>query len=152
MRPVDQRSGVLADELGCAQWSAMDRIQAVRKGLPVAWLQHVARALGWDVGLLSQSLQISSRSRTKPQASSVRLRTDESERLLLLTDLAADVKQMVMRSGRAEGFDAGRWLGGWLQQPCPALAGAYPAEYLDTMEGCRLIRSLLSKMETGVYA
>lgn len=48
MHSVDQYRGVLAAELGCSEWSAMDRIQAVRKGLPVAWLQPVARALGWQ--------------------------------------------------------------------------------------------------------
>lgn len=152
MHPVDQRSGLLAAELGCAECSVMDRIRAVRDGLPVAWLQPVAQALGWDAAFLAQSLRISPPSRTKCDEGLIRLRADESERLLLLMQLLADVEQIVMRSGTAEGFAPGRWLGGWLKQPCPALAGAWPAEYLDTMEGGGLIRSLMSQMETGVYA
>jgi hypothetical protein len=54
--------------------------------------------------------------------------------------------------GTAEGFDASRWVGEWLERPLPALGGAKPAEYMDTMEGQELISRLLAQAQSGAYA
>ena len=80
------------------------------------------------------------------------LSTDQSERLLGLARLIGQVEEMVAQSGTAEGFDASRWVGEWLERPLPALGGAKPAEYMDTMEGQELISRLLAQAQSGAYA
>nr|WP_241813515.1 antitoxin Xre/MbcA/ParS toxin-binding domain-containing protein [Herbaspirillum sp. C7C2] len=34
-------------------------------------------------------------------------------------------------------FDAAKWLSNWLLSPLPALGGAAPASYLDTVEALK---------------
>src|SRR5579871_2438681 len=43
----------------------------------------------------------------------------------------------------AKGFDAGRWLGRWLEQPQPALGGKKPSELLDTPTGIDIVARVL---------
>jgi hypothetical protein len=61
-------------------------------------------------------------------------------------------RHTVRRPGLREGFDASRWVGEWLERPLPALGGAKPAEYMDTMEGQELISRLLAQAQSGAYA
>jgi uncharacterized protein (DUF2384 family) len=49
-------------------------------------------------------------------------------------------------------FDATRWLTHWMEEPIPALGGASPADYMDTIEGQEMISRLLATMQTGAYA
>ena len=81
-----------------------------------------------------------------------RLDTPDSERLMAVMDMIAQVERMVTRSGDPEGFDAALWLAGWLDAPCPALGGQRPSDYLDTNEGIQVVRGVLARMESGAYA
>src|SRR5690606_36202428 len=81
-----------------------------------------------------------------------RLDTPDSERLMAVMDMIAQVEQMVARSGDAAGFDAAQWLAAWLDAPCPALGGRQPSDYLDTNEGIQVVRGVLAQMESGAYA
>ena len=80
------------------------------------------------------------------------LDTDQSERVLQIQRLIGLVQKMVQDYGDPTGFDAGQWLGQWIEQPNPALAGALPADYLDTASGVGMVESLLHKMVSGAYA
>lgn len=62
------------------------------------------------------------------------------------------VEQMVRESSDAEGFDAGKWVAGWLSQPLPALDRKSPATLMDTSEGRALISDLLAQIQSGAYA
>ena len=59
---------------------------------------------------------------------------------------------MVGDSGDSTGFDAARWVGDWLEQPIPALGGAKPADYMDTIEGQERVSRLLVQSQAGVFA
>jgi uncharacterized protein (DUF2384 family) len=80
------------------------------------------------------------------------LSPSDSARVLGLASLIGQVQTMVERSGNPEGFDAAKWLAEWMERPLPALGGAKPAEYLDTIAGQQLIGNLLAMMESGAYA
>jgi uncharacterized protein (DUF2384 family) len=80
------------------------------------------------------------------------LDSDQSERLFQLQRLIGMVQQMVQDYGDPQGFDAGQWLGQWLEQANPALGGEKPAAYLDTASGVALVESLLHRMISGAYA
>ena len=74
-----------------------------------------------------------------------------SELILGVDDLIDQVAAMVARWGDPKDFDAARWMGHWLNQPLPALDGRRPADYLDTMEGQRLVSNLITTAVSGAY-
>lgn len=80
------------------------------------------------------------------------LSTDQSERVLGLERLIGQVAVMVGDSGASTGFDVARWVGDWLEQPTPALGGAKPADYMDTIEGQERVSRLLVQYQAGVFA
>ena len=51
----------------------------------------------------------------------------------------------------ARGFDAGKWLGQWLERPQPALGGEKPADMLDTPTGIDVVSRLLGSIASGAY-
>ena len=77
---------------------------------------------------------------------------DQGERVLGLLKLVGQAQLMVEQSGRAEGFDAPRWVTSWLARPLPALGGRRPAEFMDTAEGQRAVSNLLSAATGGAFA
>lgn len=122
--------------------SEAERIALMRAGIPITVRGELADALGWSREHLDEVLSIESGTALAAPA--------DSERFLLLHDLVLEVAAMVRRSGNPEKFDAGRWLGRWLDQPNPAL-GAKPAHWLDTCAGCFMVANVLACMESGVY-
>ena len=110
--------------------------------IPISVRGELADVLGWSREHLDEVLRIESGTALAAPA--------DSERFLLLHDLVLEVAAMVRRSGNPEKFNAGRWLGRWLDQPNPAL-GAKPAHWLDTCTGCFMVANVLACMESGVY-
>ena len=51
----------------------------------------------------------------------------------------------------AQGFDAARWLGRWIERPQPSLGGRKPADLLDTPTGVEVVARLLGSIESGAY-
>ena len=51
----------------------------------------------------------------------------------------------------AKNFDAGKWLGAWINRPQAALGGKKPAEFLDTPTGADIVYRLLGAIESGAY-
>lgn len=83
--------------------------------------------------------------------SSERFPLAPSERVIGLMSLIGLVEGMVA-GNESSGFNAAKWLGAWLDAPLPALGGARPGSYLDTMVGQEMIASLLALAESGAYA
>jgi hypothetical protein len=73
-------------------------------------------------------------------------------RVLGLLRLIGQVAVMVEHSGDPKEFDAARWVGGWLERPIPALGGARPADYMETIAGQTLVSKLLMQSQAGVFA
>lgn len=51
----------------------------------------------------------------------------------------------------AQGFDAAKWLGKWIELPQPALGGRRPSELLDTPTGLEVVLKALGAIESGAY-
>lgn len=68
--------------------------------------------------------------------------------------LVQTVQRIVDESGdgTANDFDAKTWLEEWINQPNPALGGAKPVSYLDTMAGRLLLRNLLLRSQSGAFS
>ena len=129
-----------------------DRIQVIRRGFPAGVVTHLADELGWNREHAIDALKLKRSTVLRKIKEHQLLDSPDSERLLSVLDMIAQVQQIVARSGDATGFDAARWLATWLDAPCPALGGQKPTDYLDTHEGIQVVRNLLSQMESGAYA
>ena len=68
-----------------------------------------------------------------------------------LAKLVGQVQAMVNESGDPVGFDAAKWVAGWLERPMPALAGRTPGEYMDTAEGQQIVAGLLERARSGTF-
>ena len=128
------------------------RIALIRQGMPAAVVGQLSSRMGISKELLLASLGLSRATISRKEKDAALLSKDESERVLGVETLIGLVQAMVDQSGDAAGFDAARWLSGWLTSPVPALAGETPASYLDTFEGQKLVANLLATMQSGAYA
>lgn len=128
------------------------RIALIRQGMPAATISQLASRMGVSKELLLSSLGLSRATISRKEKDASLLSKDESERVLGVETLLGMVQAMVEQSGDPRGFDAARWLAGWLTTPVPALAGETPASYLDTFEGQKMVGELLAMMQSGAYA
>jgi len=128
------------------------RIGLIRHGIPAAAVADLSDRMGMGKELLLSSLGLPRATISRKERAAALLSRDESERLLGVASLIDMVQTMVEQSGDPTGFDAARWLAGWLSMPLPALAGATPASYMDTFEGQKLVADLLAMTQSGAYA
>ncbi|WP_425547924.1 type II RES/Xre toxin-antitoxin system antitoxin [Actimicrobium antarcticum] len=128
------------------------RIAAIRKGIPASMVSSLSAKMGMSKESLLSSLGLSRATISRKEKDATVLSKDESERVLGVETLIGMAQAMVEQSGDPAGFDAARWLSGWLTKPLPALAGATPASYMDTFEGQKLVAELLSMSQSGAYA
>ncbi|WP_295999459.1 antitoxin Xre-like helix-turn-helix domain-containing protein [Rugamonas sp.] len=128
------------------------RIGLIRHGIPAAAVADLSNRMGMGKELLLSSLGLPRATISRKERAAALLSRDESERLLGVASLIDMVQTMVEQSGDPAGFDAARWVAGWLSMPLPALAGATPASYMDTFEGQKLVADLLAMTQSGAYA
>lgn len=128
------------------------RIGRIRAGVPATtakeWLD--LPELGRNATLKALDLAIATFNRKVKERGT--LSPAESERVLGLARLVGQVESMVLEAGAPDGFDARAWLSRWLQEPLPALGHARPLDFLNTMEGQRLVSDTLAKAISGAYA
>lgn len=130
----------------------MDRINVLRAGIESVVLVEIAKAIGRSTPELIGLLQLAHHSPVGAVRKGGRLTTEQSERVLAFLRLVAVVDDMVTVASQDKAFDAPRWIGDWLADPCPALGGQRPATLTDTLEGFRVLDQLLSQMLSGAYA
>lgn len=110
-----------------------ERIALIRQGIPASTVSCLSARMGISKELLLSSLGLSRATISRKEKDAGLLSKDESERVLGVETLIDSVQAMVERSGDPASFDAARWLADWLSNPLPALAGATPASYMDTL-------------------
>lgn len=128
------------------------RIELIRQGVPASSISALSARMGISKETLLASLGLSRATISRKEKNDTPLSKDESERVIGVEMLIGKVQAMVEQSGDPAGFDAARWVAGWLVAPMPALAGATPASYMDTFEGQKLLHDLLAMSQSGVYA
>ncbi|MCE3605401.1 DUF2384 domain-containing protein [Massilia sp. P8910] len=128
------------------------RIERIRKGIPAALVGNLSARMGMSKEFLIGSLGLSRATISRKEREAATLSSDESERVLGVEALIGNVQAMIEQAGDPAGFDAARWVAGWLAKPLPALGGATPASYMDTFEGQKLVAELLAMSQSGAYA
>ncbi|MDB5825429.1 MAG: hypothetical protein JWR21_4133 [Herminiimonas sp.] len=128
------------------------RVKWIRRGVPASEVKDLVRAMDIPQDRLFKSLNLSTATINRKASRNEALSTGDSERVVGMSNLIGQVQAMVEQSGNVEGFNAAKWVAQWLEQPLPALGGEAPGAWLDTMEGQKLVSSLLSMMQSGAYA
>lgn len=133
-------------------YSPLERIDAVRQGLPAGVLASVAEDLKVEQGFLIDHLGLARSTIARKVKDKVPLSLRESESVLGIAQLVGLVETMVLESGAPEDFDAAAWVGKWIANPHPAIGNRKPVELLDTAEGQGLVASILERSQSGAYA
>jgi len=128
------------------------RVKLIRRGVPASELKDMARIMDIPQDRILKSLKMSIATVNRKANLNQELSSEDSERVVGMSNLIGQVETMVKQSGDAKGFDAAKWVGRWLEEPLPALGGARPAQYMDTMEGQKLVSNLLAMVQSGAYA
>lgn len=132
--------------------SVMERIDLITRGVKASKAQHWLEmpTLGRNATLKALDLPVATFNRKLREKS--RLSAMESERVVGFARLVGQVEAMVEEFGEPAGFDARAWLERWLTEPLPALGGARPIDFMNTMEGQNLVSEKLSQIASGAYA
>ena len=146
------RAGVLAYAKNLYQASAAEYAGVVRGKVSATHVDLIVDVTAIPKERLVRFLDLRPATIARKIREGEMLSTDQSERVLGLERLIGQVAVMVGDSGDSTGFDAARWVGDWLEQPIPALGGAKPADYMDTIEGQERVSRLLVQSQAGVFA
>lgn len=128
------------------------RINLIKQGIEPAALNTLAVTMNEPKETIIGMLRLSRATVDRKAREHKLLPIDESERVLGMANLIGQVEKMVAESGNPDGFNAAHWVARWLRKPLPALNGRMPAEFMDTMEGQRMVENLLARAQAGAYA
>ncbi|MBB3222053.1 antitoxin Xre-like helix-turn-helix domain-containing protein [Pseudoduganella umbonata] len=147
LTPTDKSAQFLA-------WYRMDfadRIHVIRSGVPARSVGELSSIMGMPKEVLMESLGLSRATINRKVQREQTLSPQESERLMGMQALIGQVQAMIDINSPPE-FDAAKWLATWLTAPLPALGGATPASFMDTVEGQKYVSNLLEMAQSGAYA
>ena len=146
-------SGRVMPPIGaCYRQSPDDVIALVRQGVPAERLIEIGACLHRSKEWLFRTLKLPRSTMDYKIRQHERLSPDHSERVVGLEHLIGQVQAMVEDSDATADFNACRWVGQWLDRPVPALGGAKPADFMDTLQGQALVSRLLAQSQAGVFA
>ena len=131
---------------------AMQRISIVKRGLPAADVEVLAKQMAWPKERVVSTLGLARATVDRKARANQALSQDESARVLGMVRLVGQVQEMVEASGAPDRFDAAGWVAHWLESPLPALGGKKPLEFMDTGDGQALVANLVARMQSGSYA
>ena len=128
-----------------------DKIQTIRSGVPAQRVGELSSAMNMPKEALMDSLGLSRATINRKVLREQTLSPEESERVMGMQALIGQVEAMI-DTDSAPGFDAAKWLASWLAAPLPALGGATPGSFMDTVEGQKYVGNLLEMAQSGAYA
>lgn len=118
-------------------------IGRARTGLAKTEVREVSRQLDLTMRELAPLLDTTERTLARRLEGQGDLTKSESERLLLLRQLAGHGVDVFEDQGK---FNR------WLRRPLPLLEGQSPLDLLDTASGFQVVDELLGRIEYGVYS
>jgi putative toxin-antitoxin system antitoxin component (TIGR02293 family) len=121
----------------------MDLMPLIRRGLPSAALERMARHLDLSAVATIESLGLAKRTIARRLHEHKPLSTEESERVVRLARVFAEAKHVLGDEAKARR---------WLQKPNRALGGETPLHLLDTDIGASAVFEELGRIEHGVIA
>ena len=137
---------VLADD------DSFERVNLIRCGVPAGIVASIAQTMDITKERFCDILRFPRSSVDRKIQQGTTLTPEQSERIMGIQLLIRQVETMVTESGNPQGFDPAHWTGQWLERPNPALGGAMPSDFLDTIEGQGIVSRLLAQSVSGAYA
>jgi putative toxin-antitoxin system antitoxin component (TIGR02293 family) len=123
----------------------------VKSGLPAEYVKVLSVSLRMPIERFYRTTGLVRPTVDRKIRSSGILNQDESERVMGIARLVGQAQSLVRDSGEGGDFDAGQWVGDWLERPLPALGGKLPREFMDTVDGREIVSDLLSQQQSGTY-
>ena len=143
------------DFIALYQTTPVERIGLIRSGVSAADFKTFVGTLDIQQEKVFTMLDIATATVNRKASRNEALSREDSEKVVGMAKLIGQVEAMLEASGDPalmKDFDAARWLTHWMEEPIPALGGASPSQYMDTIEGQEMISRLLATMQTGAYA
>ena len=134
------------------QAGVLERVQAIRNGLPATIVEDLADSMAIPKDRLMSMLGLARATVDRKVREQKPLSSDESSRLLGVARLIGQFQTMVEASGNKEPFDAARWVAHWLEQPMAAIGGQRPSDLMDTPDGQACIAQLASRIQSGAFS
>lgn len=128
-----------------------DKIHAIRTGIAAQRVGHLSSIMGIPKEALMDSLGLSRATINRKVQREQSLSPEESERVMGMEAMIGQLEAMIDTENAPE-FDAAKWLANWLTAPLPALGGATPGSFMDTVEGQKYVGNLLEMAQSGAYA
>jgi putative toxin-antitoxin system antitoxin component (TIGR02293 family) len=122
--------------------TALDWIELIRNGIPVAAVEFLLKAMQLSQSELARALAIPERTLARRKREGV-LNSEESAKLLRGARIVGRANEVF------EDSDAALH---WLKSPNSALSGATPLSLLDTEIGAESVLDTLGRIEHGVFA
>ncbi len=119
-----------------------DLAAAIRAGLPVTALEHVAENLALEPAEQARVLAVSVRTLQRLGKQRGRLDAAASDRLVRLARIYTDAAWLFEDDDKAAR---------WLRAANPALDGEAPLALLDTDVGTRRVEAVLDRLQHGIY-
>ncbi len=123
----------------------------IRHDASAKLLGDLSKATGISKRTLINHLGLSRSHANRKQQTHHPVSSDDSERILGMQALIAQVQAMVAIENQAADFDAAKWLAWWISEPLPAIGGKTPVTYMNTIEGMNFVSRLLATIESGSY-
>jgi len=131
--------------------SRYDRVKIVKSGLPAKYVKVLSLCMHMRIEKFYRATGLARPTVERKIREAKLLNQDESERVMGIARLVGQAQDLVLESGGSAEFDAGRWVGDWLEKPLPALDGKCPGELMDTVDGRALVSDLLAQQQSGAY-
>jgi putative toxin-antitoxin system antitoxin component (TIGR02293 family) len=128
-------------------------IELERHGVPGSFIKDLAKRLGMPAAQVFRMLGLPKATAEKKAAAGEAVAGSAGLAALGVVRLLALAQDIVDDSTAeaARGFDTGRWLGRWLEEPHRALGGRTAAELVDTPTGLEAVMRLLGALQSGAY-
>lgn len=149
---VSRAPTLFSDPAVVFRLSPSDRIRMIKDGVPARHIDTLSTRMHTTKDALIDTLRLSRATLNRKSRAEQPLSQDESERVLGMEALIGQVQVMIEQAGDGSPFDAAVWVAAWLQRPVPALGGRKPAEFMDSVEGQKLVAHTLAMAHSGAYA
>jgi putative toxin-antitoxin system antitoxin component (TIGR02293 family) len=149
----DSAKGVHRFVRAVAQATPLQLVGTERRGVEGAFVKDISRSMNISAVRMFEILGVPKATAERKVAAGEIIAGSGGQAAIGMAKLMARAQDMVAHSTApaAQGFDAARWLGQWLEVPQPALGGCRPADLLDTPTGTEVVLRLLGAIESGAY-
>jgi putative toxin-antitoxin system antitoxin component (TIGR02293 family) len=131
----------------------MQKIELERAGVPGRLIKDLSTRMKLPTSRMFGILGLPKATAEKKAAQGESVAGSAGYSAIGMAALLAKAQEIAADSAGTEKapFDAGEWLGRWIELPQPALGGRRPSELLDTATGVQVVSRLLGSLVSGAY-